>query len=91
MATLRATLAVAQAAHLLRGAYSVVVTQDLDGECAVSVRHTPSAATIPTIPSAATLGWPYRCASLAEMLAYLAGGAVPGVRGDESDWVPEWA
>lgn len=76
MATLRAALAAAPAARLVRGALLVVVAEDLDGECAISVQlgfGTPHP--------------PKRFSTLTEVLAYLLGSAVPGVRGDEQDWV----
>src|SRR5262249_27352949 len=82
MVTLGAALAVAPIAHLVRASCTVVVTQDLDGECAISVRL--AAAPL----SAGAPRRPHRCASAGEVLAYLASGAVPGVRGDELDWVP---
>lgn len=77
MATLAAALAAAPSARLVRASVSVVVSQDLDGECAVAV-HAGGAPPAP----------PHRCANLAEAMAYLASGAVPGVRGDEQDWEP---
>jgi hypothetical protein len=78
--SLDAALAAAPAAHLVRGSLTVTVSQDLDGECAISIGV-----------GAAPLGPPHRCASLAEVAAYLASGTVPGVQGDERDWAPVWA
>jgi hypothetical protein len=76
MATLAAALASAPAAHLVRGALVVVVSEDLDGECAIAVQMVGA----PPAPL-------QRCTTRAEMLTVLAGGAVPGVRGDEPDWM----
>jgi hypothetical protein len=75
MATLAAVLASAPAARLVRGAL-LVVSEDLDGECAIAVQvgGTPPAP-------------PQRCTTQAEVFAVLARGAVPGVRGDEPDWI----
>ncbi len=77
MATLDAALAAAESARLVRGSLTVVISQDLDGECAISV-----------LGSSVPLGPRHRCASFAETQAYLASGAVPRVRGDELDWEP---
>lgn len=78
MATLEAALAAAPSARLVRDSLSVIVSQDLDGECAVTV-----------LGSSVQLGPIHRCTSLAETQAYLASGAVPRVLGDELDWEPE--
>jgi hypothetical protein len=77
MPTLEAALATAPAARLVRDSLSVIVSQDVDGECAVTV-----------LGSSVQLGPIHRCASLAEAQAYLASGAVPRVLGDELDWKP---
>lgn len=58
------------------GGVTVVVAQDLDGECAVYVRQSGGA------QAAAR-----RFSTVAEVRAYLASGAVPEVRGDEHGWV----
>jgi hypothetical protein len=77
MATLEEALGAGPSARLdVAGGMTVVVTQDLDGECAVSVRQGGGA------QAAAR-----RFATVAEVRAYLASGAVPGVRGDERGWV----
>ena len=80
MATLEEALDAASSARLDVGGVTVMVTvmvtQDLDGECAVFVRQgggTPSAAR--------------RFTTVREVLAFLASGAVPGVRGGERGWV----
>lgn len=77
MATLAAALDLASSARLVRGDLVVVVSEDLDGECAVTVQ----AGDMPPGP-------PRRYSNLAEVLAYLARGVAPGVRGDEPDWEP---
>ena len=76
MATLAVALASAPVAPLVRGALVVVVSEDLDGECAIAV-HVGGAPPAPL----------QRCTTRAEVFAVLARGAMPGVRGDEPDWM----
>lgn len=78
MPTLEVALGAAPAAALARGTVRVRVAQDLDGACAVTVFT-------PVHPASAR----QRFATLPEVRAYLASGAVPGVRGDEDDWMSE--
>jgi hypothetical protein len=54
----------------------VVVSEDLDGECAIAVQ-------VGEAPPAPL----QRCTTQAEVFAVLARGTVPGVRGDEPDWM----
>jgi hypothetical protein len=77
LATLDDALAVASSALLPLGDGSAVASEDITGEYAVSPR-TGSAQSHP-------IG---RFATKAELSAYLASGAVPGVRGDEQTWQP---
>jgi hypothetical protein len=77
MPTLQTALSAAPAAELTRGTLRTRVAQDLDGTCAVMVFAPPHAAVVRQ-----------RLSTLAEVRAYLASGAVPGVRGDEPDWAP---
>lgn len=76
MATLEEALEAASPARLDVGGMTVVVTQDLDGECAVYVRRDGGAPPIAR-----------RFATVWEVQAFLASGAVPGVRGGERGWV----
>ena len=76
MATLEDALSQASSARLVVGAVEVVVSQDVDGECALSVRV--NAQPLPPLR---------RFASLSELLDYLSSGAVPSVRGGERDWM----
>lgn len=77
MATLEATLTPAPSTQLVWVSITVIDAHALDGDCAVTIRD-----------NSVSPGPPHRCASLAEVVAYLAHGAVPGVRGDERDWAP---
>ncbi len=76
MATLEEALDAGSPARLDVAGATVEVTQDLDGECAVYVR-----------PSGGARVLARRFAMVAEVRAYLASGALPGVRGDERGWV----
>jgi hypothetical protein len=76
MATLAVVLASTPMARLVLGTLVVVVSEDLDGECAIAVQ-------VGGAPPAPL----QRCTTKAEVFAVLARGAVPGVRGDEPDWM----
>ena len=78
MATLDGVLATAASAFLPVGAGAIVVHQDITGEYAISVRLSAEQAQQPM----------RRFATLAELKALLASGAIPGVRGDENGWAP---
>jgi hypothetical protein len=69
IATLAVALASAPVARLVRGTLVVMVSEDLDDECAIAVQVSGA----PPAPL-------QRCTTRAEVFAMLARGAVPGVR-----------
>jgi hypothetical protein len=62
---------------LVVGPVAVVVRQDITGEYAASVQY-----------GAEPPQRMQRFANLADLMAYLGGGAAPGLRGDEDGWMP---
>ncbi len=77
LAHLEVALADAAVALLVVGPVAVVARQDITGEYAVSMQYGAE----PPRPM-------QRFSSLADLMAYIGGGVVPGVRGDEDGWMP---